>query len=81
VGHKAAETTDIGKWIDESNELAKRLVYTEDVLKKVSAREDHTHLGPLDLPAAYRADAESLAERRAVEAGFRLAKLLEQLLK
>jgi hypothetical protein len=81
VGVAAAGTVDIEKWIDESNGYAKRFVYTEEVLSKIAAREDHTHLGPLDLTADYRATAESLAERRAVEAGYRLAKLLEQLLK
>jgi hypothetical protein len=81
AGRKAAASTDIEKWIDESNSYAKRFVYTEDVLNKVAAREDHSHLGPLDLSAEYKTAAEGLAERRAVEAGFRLAKLLEQLLK
>jgi hypothetical protein len=51
------------------------------VLQKVAAREDHSHLGPLDLTAAYKADAESLAERRAIEAAYRLGKQLNDLLK
>ena len=48
--------------------------YTKEVLKKVADREGHSHLGPLDLPAKYKADAEEVAERRAIEAGYRAAK-------
>jgi hypothetical protein len=81
AGKKAAAALDIETWIDESFALAKEHVYTPEVLQKVAAREDHTHLGPLDLAPEYRAAAEATAERRAIESGFRLARLLEQLLK
>ena len=54
---------------------------SEEVLEKVANREGHTHLGPLDLPESYKANAENIAERRAAEAGFRLAALLNQILK
>jgi hypothetical protein len=80
TGKKGAASTDIEQWIQESNAFAKRFAYTDEVLQKIAARESHTHLGPLDVSDAYRADAESLAERRATEAGYRLAALLEQLL-
>jgi hypothetical protein len=76
----AAASLDIGKWIDESFALATGKVYTPEVLQKVAAREDHTHLAPLDLPLEYRSNAETIAERRAAESGFRLARLLEKLL-
>jgi hypothetical protein len=80
-GQKAASSTDIETWIDESHELAKRFAYTEELLQKVAARENHTHLGPLELSAEYGSNAEALCERRAIEAGFRLAKLLDEILK
>ncbi|MCI0334050.1 MAG: S1/P1 nuclease [Planctomycetes bacterium] len=80
AGRKAAESIDIETWIDESNDYAKRFAYTEEVLQKVAAREEHIHLGPLDLSPAYRIEAETLSERRAIEAGFRLTKHLEILL-
>jgi hypothetical protein len=76
----AAASLDIEKWIDESFELAISNTYTPEVLEKVAAREERTHLAPLDLPPEYRSNAESIAERRAAEAGFRLARLLEKLL-
>jgi hypothetical protein len=81
LGKLAASTIDIDKWIDESRELALRYAYSKEVLQKVADREGHSHLGPLNLSAAYSAEAESLAERRAIEAGYRLAKLFQQLLK
>jgi hypothetical protein len=80
-GRKAAKSLDVGKWIDESHELAKKHVYTKEVLQKVSAREGHPHLGPLDLSAAYKVEAETVSERRAVEAGYRLAATITQMLR
>jgi hypothetical protein len=50
------------------------------VLEKVAAREGHTHLGSLDLSPAYKAEAEEVAERRAVEAAYRLAGTIKQML-
>jgi hypothetical protein len=81
AGERAAATVDSEKWIDESNALAKRFAYTPEVLEKIAAREGHSHLGPLHPGEKYATDAETVAERRAVEAGYRLAKLLKELLK
>jgi hypothetical protein len=80
AGKQAATTLDPGKWIDESFELANKYGYTKEVLKKVADREGHSHLGPLDLPPNYKTDAEEVSERRAVEAGFRLADAIKQML-
>jgi hypothetical protein len=80
-GKKAAATLDVDKWIDESIELAKRNAYTKEVLAKVAAREGHSHLGPLDLPSNYKIEAETIAERRAVEAAHRLAGAVQKMLK
>jgi hypothetical protein len=81
AGEKAAASLDIEKWIDESNDFAKRFAYTKEVLEHVADREDHTHLGPLKVGPGYKSDAEALAERRAIEAGYRLGKLLNEFLK
>jgi hypothetical protein len=62
-------------------ELAKRNAYTKEVLAKVAAREGHSHLGPLDLPSNYKIEAETIAERRAVEAAHRLAGAVQKMLK
>jgi hypothetical protein len=79
-GKKAAAVLEADAWIDESVELAKRNAYTKEVLAKVAAREGHSHLGPLDLPATYKIEAETIAERRAVEAGHRLAGAVQKVL-
>lgn len=80
-GKKAAATLKSEDWINESLELAKRYAYTKEVLAKVAAREGHSHLGPLNLPATYKTEAETIAERRAVEAAHRLAGAIQQVLK
>jgi hypothetical protein len=80
AGEKATAKLDVGEWIDESHELCKLYVYTPEVKQQIAAREVHSHLGPLDLPPTYATTAESVGERRAVEAGHRLAKTLQQLL-
>jgi hypothetical protein len=80
AGKQAAATLDPGKWIDESFEIAKRNGYTPEVLKKVAAREGHSHLGELDLSPKYKTDAEDIAERRAIESGYRLAAAIEEML-
>lgn len=79
-GKKAAAVLEADKWIDESIDLAKRYAYTKDVLQKVAVREGRSHLGPLDLAASYKIEAENIAERRAVEAGHRLAGAVQQML-
>jgi hypothetical protein len=81
AARQAAGTVDPGAWIDESFELAQKFVYTKELLKKVADREGHSRLGPLDLPPTYRMHAEEVAERRALEAGHRLAAVIKELLK
>ncbi len=80
AGKTAAKTLDPDKWIDESTALARQYAYTPEVLKKVADREGHSHLGPLDLSPQYKANAEQVSERRAMEAGYRLAHTIQQLL-
>lgn len=73
----ATRKLDGGQWVDESAALAKEFGYTPEVLEQVAAREGHSRLGPLDLSKKYREDAQEVAERRAMEAGYRLAKKIE----
>ncbi len=80
AGEEAAKSLDPGAWIDQGHELAKKYVYAPAVMEKVAAREGHTHLGALNLPQEYEADAEAVAERQAAIAAHRLAALLTQLL-
>ncbi len=80
VGQAAVTSLDPGQWIDESFAIAKQHAYTPEVLQKVAQREGHSRLGPLDLSPQYKLDAAEIAEHRAVEAAYRLAKTIEQLL-
>jgi hypothetical protein len=79
-GRTAGAILDPDKWIDESAVIAKRYAYSQEVLQKVAAREGHTHLGSLDLSPTYKVDAENIAERRAIEAAYRLAGSVKQML-
>ena len=76
----AAKSLDIGDWIDEGHELAKQYVYTNHVLKIVSDAEGRENVSSLNPPRMYDVDAGAVAKQRAVEAGYRLARLLEGLL-
>jgi S1/P1 Nuclease len=80
TGEKATAKLDSGDWIDESHELCKQYVYTPEVKRQIAARAGRSHLGELDLSPSYKTDSENVAERRAVEAGSRLAKTIQQLL-
>lgn len=80
AGEQAAASLDPGTWIDEGCALAKKYVYTPEIMQKIAAREGHPHLGDLNPSPQYEGDAETVAERQAVLAGHRLAKLLTQLL-
>lgn len=80
AARQAAGALDPGVWIDESFELAQQYGYTKELLKQVADREGHSRLGPLELPPTYRLNAEEVAERRAVEAGHRLAAAIKQML-
>lgn len=79
VARQAANTLDPGAWIDESFDLALKHAYSNELLKKVADREGRSRLGPLELPATYRQIAEDVAERRAIEAGHRLAAAIKQM--
>jgi hypothetical protein len=78
AGQSAATKLDPGQWLDESFAIANQYAYTPEVLEKIAAREGHSHLGPLDLAPKYKTDAEEVVERRAVEAGHRLAATIKQ---
>jgi hypothetical protein len=59
-------------WVDEGVDLAKRLVYTEPI-----SVESPTAVIVLPTPE-YRAKARQAAEQRAILAGRRLARLLNE---
>lgn len=81
AGAQAASALDPGAWIDEGCLLAKQYAYSPEVVAKIARRENHPHLGDLNPSPQYEIDAENVAEQQGVNAGHRLAALLEQLLK
>jgi hypothetical protein len=81
LGQRAAAEMDFVKWIDESQELAKRVSYHKYILAEVAAKEGTDEpLAPIDLPKSYFKEGGQVAQGRAIEAAFRLAKLMEMCL-
>jgi len=82
VGSAAAATLDIEAWIEESHELAKEHAYTRPILSFVESRETHGsgNLGSIDPGDRYYETGGGACKKRAVEAGYRLAKVLDGLL-
>ena len=82
AGEKAAENTDFDAWLKESVKLARRYGYTDQVLRAVgraSPGNKMLKMDKIDLSDQYRDDAEEVATRRIVEAGYRLAAVLREL--
>ena len=80
AGELAAEVIDFETWLKESHELAKATAYDVQILDAVEAGEDDPtqKLGKIHLPKEYYSNAGAVAKRRVVEAGFRLAEVLER---
>jgi hypothetical protein len=79
LGLEAARFTTGLDWAQESHELAKEAVYTEAITDVV--REQDDNLGStvsVNLTPEYEAKAEAVARARIVQAGFRLAKAIEE---
>ena len=90
----ASAVLDPKTWITEGSQLAKAAVYPPDILAAVLKSEIHTYdknhiryeaVGPLDLTAeqmqTYSKNALATARQQAAIGGFRLARLLETLVK
>jgi hypothetical protein len=78
IGERAASEMEFVKWIDESQDLARTASYHENILAEVRSKErTDTPLVPIDLPKAYFKEGGKIAQRRAIEAAFRLSKLME----
>jgi hypothetical protein len=79
VGKEAIKSLQPEDWIQEGHEIAKRDVYTDHIRKMVPDAEGRENLGDMNTPREYDRSSAQIGEKRAVEAGYRLAALLERL--
>lgn len=80
LGPDAARVTDSETWLQESHGLAKKYVYTDAVLNVVRDGESDSErsLTRLDLSEDYLKAAGGVAQRRAVQAGYRMAAAIDR---
>lgn len=83
AGEQAAKQLEFEVWVRESTKLSKEVAYHASIIAEVKSKEEKSaiELVPVDLPLSYRKKAGAVAQRRAVEAGYRLAAVLEAVLK
>ena len=82
LGTAAAEDLDEKNWLNESQGLAENLVYDAEVsggLRNLEAAHLDIEHQPLDLSEDYLRAGADAAEKRVVQAGFRLGAILKQL--
>jgi hypothetical protein len=82
VGEAAAEVQDVTKWLDESHSLASTEAYNSEVLEFVRAWEQGSsdaEVPKLSLSEDYLKRGGEIANRRLLQAGYRLAKILDQI--
>ena len=82
IGEKAALNVEPISWLSESHNLAKSAVYVPQVLDAVNAAEsdrDVKKLKIIVLSDQYFQDGGEVSEKRALEAGFRLAAILNSI--
>ena len=80
IGSDATEAMSVDDWVGENNQLILRYVYTPEIRARIRRAEDSTApLASIKVTTDYQDQAQQIAEIRVVEAGFRLAYLLNQL--
>jgi S1/P1 Nuclease len=78
-GAKATHFMNALHWAQESHHLAKEAVYTKEIFDVVRERDDDSESTiRVSLTPEYKSSAESIATQRIVEAGFRLARAIEE---
>lgn len=78
-GATATHSMNFLHWAQESHDLAKEAVYSEEILDVVREHdEDGGSIITVSLTPDYKTRAGSIATQRTVEAGFRLAKAIKE---
>ena len=80
IGVEATEAMNIEAWARENQRMITKYVYPKSISEEVKKMEKVSEdLQPIQLEESYRNLGQEIAEIRIVEAGFRLAYLLNQL--
>ena len=88
LGKAASQDTNIENWLNESYDAACKLVYDEEILEEISEQEtelqgkDTLENGTAKIPISqdYKDMAKNLAKERVVQAGYRLAAVIEDVI-
>lgn len=81
AGERSADQLDVEAWARESHAIARKKVYTLDLLGMIRTSDPNARglYGPFTMEAAYFRTVEKTARVRIVEAGYRLGAVLEHL--
>src|SRR4051794_33056830 len=79
VWNTAANETDPVKWANESHELCKSVVYSQQILEAVKKAPAGEKLQPIELPKGYYTQAGDVARQRVLAAGIRLGAVLRSM--
>jgi S1/P1 Nuclease len=82
LGESAAGALDEETWLNESRELAIGFTYSPELMGYLRnlEREGKTELQPFDFDPKYLKAGGKICDRRIVQAGYRLAAVLKQIL-
>ena len=83
LGNSAASELDEEKWLSESRNLAVEFVYSPEILGYLRnmEREGNLVLTPIECDEQYMKLGEAHCRRRVVQAGFRLAAVLKEIVR
>jgi hypothetical protein len=79
IGADAATKLDEKTWLDESHEYAESTAYDSEVTGFLRGYVDEKEAPPIHLTERYLKEGGNLAERRVVEAGYRLEAVLREI--
>jgi len=76
IGKEAAGKLDENTWLDESHALAESVAYDAEVTGHLRSHYPESEAPPIQLTERYLKEGGKVAERRVVEAGYRLGAVL-----
>lgn len=80
LGHRSAGELDEQTWLNESRQLAQTVVYDDEVLTPLRGYEkEGAELKPITVSEDYLRRGARIADRRVVQAGFRLGAILKKI--